>query len=88
MQLTYNLDLKTEKDKAKKLIATFDFSDPEDRDTLKRVVFADDVFGLLWDIREGIRTFNKWGEGKKTAQEKLDEISDLIYESGLLDMYT
>lgn len=86
MQLTYNLDLKTEKDEAKRLIATFDFSDPEDRDNLKRVVFTDDAFGLLWDIAQDIRAFNKYG-GEKTAQAKLDEINDAIHESGLLDMY-
>ena len=86
MKLTYNLALKTEKDKAKKLIATFNFSDPEDRDTLKRVVFTDDAFGLLWDIAQDIREFNNYG-GEKTAQEKLDEISDAIHESKLLDLY-
>lgn len=58
----------------------------EDKIKAKRLVSCDDAFGLLWDIDQHCRGILKYDE-KKTRDEALEEIREMIYESSLLDLW-
>lgn len=60
----------------------------DDNDKVKRLVFCDDAFSLLYDIKEKIRNYSKHEEWtNEKANNVLIKIREDIEESGLLQMY-
>ena len=65
---------------------TIETTKEDDRNVAKRLVACDDAFGLLWDIDQKMRAFQKYEENK-TGEEMIEELSGMIHDEGLLDLY-
>ena len=57
------------------------------KDESVRMLKADEVFSLLWDIDQELRSTVKYGR-EETKDELADRIRALIWETNLLDLYT
>lgn len=57
-----------------------------DRDRAKRLLRCDDVYSILWEIRQDLRNKTKYGT-KLDKEEVMREYMEIIDESGLLELY-
>ena len=70
-----------------KLILEFNTDTDDGEEKVKRVIHTDDAFSLIFEISSEIRTHLKHGDDKDNIRV-LERIQEMIYESGLLEMYS
>ena len=65
---------------------TFELDDVEEGEKAERLLRTDEVFSLLWDINEKLRSYEKY-DTKKTRDEIIREIRERIWEDNILNLY-
>jgi hypothetical protein len=65
---------------------TFELDDVEEGEKAERLLRTDEVFSILWDINEKLRSYEKY-DTKKTRDEIIREIRERIWEDNILNLY-
>jgi hypothetical protein len=53
---------------------------------LQMVIRYQEAFGVIWDISERLRAYDKH-ETEKTRDEIIDELNEIISENNILNLY-
>lgn len=58
----------------------------EDEHEAKILIHASEAFGLLWDINQKLRSYEK-NDTDKTKDEIIEELREMIWEDNILNFY-
>lgn len=58
----------------------------EDNQEAKILLHASEAFGLIWDIDQKLRDYQKY-DTEKTKDEIIEELRDMIHEDNILNFY-